>query len=149
MLPTTAILFVKRVDKAAFLQLFRQRSIDELLRLRQRFLTLKLVFDEELNCLQRRPRALLQSWRVVLPRSLENFIVADLAILGQDFLAELLIGTVAVHAARKGAQKTQRDIMVLSEKSPRRDDRAVDVLDAEFAEIHQLAHAKLRGFGVE
>src|SRR5581483_11924755 len=107
------ISLVERFDEAAFFQLFGQGRIDELFRLRQRSFTLKLVFDEKLNCLQRRPRAFLQGRRVVLPGSFEDFLVADLAVLGKNFFAEFLVAAVAVHGAREGAQKAQRDIAPL------------------------------------
>src|SRR5581483_6567561 len=110
------ISLVERFDEAAFFQLFGQGRIYELFRLRQRSFTLKLVFDEKLNCLQRRPRAFLQGRRVVLPGSFEDFLVADLAVLGKNFFAEFLVAAVAVHGAREGAQKAQRDIALLGEK---------------------------------
>jgi hypothetical protein len=65
------------------------------------------------------------------------------------YLPEFLVGAVAVHAAAECAQKAEGLVSMLCDEGPRRDHGPVDVLDADLAEIHQLAHAEFGRFRIE
>ena len=91
----------------------------------------------------------MQRRRVVLPGAFDDFIVGDFAVLREDFFAVFLIRAIAVHTARESPEKAQGGVALLRDEGSRRDHRAVDIFDAELAEIHQLAHAHLGGLWIE